>query len=523
MRVAAIIEAAGALDPAHGRERLQARVAAAVARGASLVVAPELSVTGYLLTREEARAVAEVADGPTVAAIVEALAGEATTVVAGIVEQAPDGSLYNSAVVVSAQGLEATYRKAHLWVDDTVWAVPGDEPGVTMEVGDAIVGLVICADLDLPEPLAVLGRDPAVVAVPTAWPEERTPALAWWVRARDVGATMVVANRVGTERGVRFGGGGCIIAPDGTIVASRDGPGVVLADVEARRPRAAPSLGVPRELLSSAGEWSRAALAERAGARWSAIPVGRRVGAMRLARPVAVEDLRAILEGQPNAAELLVLPALTVEHDDELGWLEPWSRVAGCRVVALVHMPGGERRVLDTASDLRAAPNDAPVVLPGGVAVAGAEGLLDWRIARRAAEAGAWLLLVSIVRVDPELAPVLRPLTTSELAPRDGDPRAPFRLSLARAIESDLVVAVAAVEPGGAGPTIAGVVAPGGRDGLGTVAVAPLGGVATLVVDQALTDALDARPAWRRRRPALYRRAMTARAAVTRGPSLRER
>lgn len=521
MRVAAIVESAGAVDPAHGRERLQARVAAAVAQGASLVVAPELSVSGYVLTREEARAVAEPADGPTVAAIVEALAGAPTTVIAGIVEQAQDGSLHNSAVVVSARGLEATYQKAHLWVDDTVWAVPGDEPGPTVEVDGVVVGVVVCADLDLPEPLAVLARDPAVVAVPTAWPSERTPALAWWVRARDVGATMVVANRVGAERGVRFGGGGCVVAPDGTMLAVRDDPGVVVADVATRRSASASSLGVPTELLSSAGEWSRSTLTGRAGAPWPAIPIGRGVGAMRLEHPVGLESMCRIIERAHRDAELIILPALSAARSEELDSLRRCAREHGRRVVALVDAPRGERWVLDTASDEVSRADEVPSLLTGGIALAGAEGLLDWRVARRAAEAGAWLLATSLGELGPELTPVHRPPTASELPPGDDDPRAPFRLSLARAIESDLLVAVAAVEPAHVRAALSGVAAPGGSDELGVVAVAPTEGVGVLVVDEELGGYLDARPAWRRGRPALYRRAMAARASVASGAPLR--
>ena len=95
--------------------------------GADLVVLPELCSSGYVFnTREEARMLAEeIPDGPSCRAWADAAARHGMHIVAGIAER-EGHALYNSAVVVSPQGVIGTYRKNHLWADENLFFEPGE-------------------------------------------------------------------------------------------------------------------------------------------------------------------------------------------------------------------------------------------------------------------------------------------------------------------------------------------------------------------------------------------------------------
>jgi predicted amidohydrolase len=87
---------------------------------ARIIVLPELMTSGYVFESvEEARGMAEPADGPTVSAWTEFAARHGRVIVGGFAELGDDGAIYNSAAVAGPDGLLAVYRKTHLW--DAVW------------------------------------------------------------------------------------------------------------------------------------------------------------------------------------------------------------------------------------------------------------------------------------------------------------------------------------------------------------------------------------------------------------------
>ncbi len=91
---------------------------AAATEGADLIVLPELASSGYVFSdSEEAQRCAEDPDdGPTVRALRDVCAAHGCHIVAGLNER--DGDCrHNSAILVSADGRLATYRKLHLYFD----------------------------------------------------------------------------------------------------------------------------------------------------------------------------------------------------------------------------------------------------------------------------------------------------------------------------------------------------------------------------------------------------------------------
>ena len=205
-----------------------AAAAAAAADGATIVVLPELSASGYVFRDEaEARALAEHADGPTAAGWARLARERGVTVVGGICELGDDGLLYNSALVVDASGLRACYRKAHLWDAEKLVFTPGSGRPPVVETAGTALAVVICYDVEFPEWVrlpALAGAQ--LLCVPANWPAQRRPVGERpmdVVRAQAAAAVnrmfIAVCDRVGRERGVDWVGGSVIIDPDGWPLA----------------------------------------------------------------------------------------------------------------------------------------------------------------------------------------------------------------------------------------------------------------------------------------------------------------
>lgn len=184
------------------------------ADGADLVVLPEMAATGYLFPGPDAvRPVAEAADGPTAAALCEVAGRRRAWIVAGFPEVDGD-ALYNSALVISADGeVAGVYRKTLLFAADEMWATPGAGAYPVFDTGSGRFGVGICMDLNDPRFVAwVADSDIDVLAFPTNWLEEGGDVHRYWMARlarRRVG--LVAANTYGEEFGVGFSGRSAIL------------------------------------------------------------------------------------------------------------------------------------------------------------------------------------------------------------------------------------------------------------------------------------------------------------------------
>lgn len=225
----------------------------AVEQGATLVVLPELSNTGYMFeSREEAFALSEpISDGPTVKAWSEIAAKRKLHLVAGICERA-GSKLFNSAVLIGPSGYIGTFRKVHLWNEENLYFEPGDLGFPVYHTAIGRIGMAICYDGWFPETYrlaALQGAD--VVCVPTNWVpipgqapgREAMANILAMAAAHSNSIYIACADRVGTERGQPFEGQSLIVGHTGWPVAgpaSRDKEEIIIADValgEARRAR----------------------------------------------------------------------------------------------------------------------------------------------------------------------------------------------------------------------------------------------------------------------------------------------
>lgn len=200
-----------------------------IAQGADIVVLPELSTSGYVFDSvAEARSLAIRANDELFDSWAQlAATRQDCVIVAGFAELGDDDLLYNSAVVITAAGVQGVYRKVHLWNEEKRFFEPGTSAPLTVKTAHGVLGVMICYDLEFPEwtRLAALAGV-ELLAVPTNWPlmekpaEERLAEIQIAMAAARVNRMAIAcADRSGVERGVAWSEGTVFIGADGWIVS----------------------------------------------------------------------------------------------------------------------------------------------------------------------------------------------------------------------------------------------------------------------------------------------------------------
>ena len=239
-------------DVERNRKKMLEMVGKALDQNARLIVTPECGNGGYMFNnRQEAFKCSEpIPGGPTVTALEDVARQRNGYIVSGIIEQ--DGDLlYNTAALIGPEGYIGKYRKTHLWDVDKTLYEPGDMGFPVFNLPFGRVGMSICWDNWFPEVnriYAAQGVD--IVCHPTGWvivpglvgPENPLWAYNTMAQAHHNGMFIVCANRIGTERGVGFGGCSCICGVPGFIQgpASADEEEILVAQLnimDARRKR----------------------------------------------------------------------------------------------------------------------------------------------------------------------------------------------------------------------------------------------------------------------------------------------
>lgn len=220
-------------------EKMTARLRETAAAGAVLTIFPECASTGYCFENlDEARPCAETIPGPTTEAMAQTCAELGVFAIFGLLEQAPEGGVFNALALVGPEGVVGSYRKVHLpYLGVDMFATFGDRPFAVHDAGGLRVGMNICYDSAFPESsraLTLLGAD--LIALPTNWPPgaECVAENAINTRAMENAVYYAAVNRVGTERGFTFIGKSRICAPTGkTLAVGSDSEEEILyADVE---------------------------------------------------------------------------------------------------------------------------------------------------------------------------------------------------------------------------------------------------------------------------------------------------
>jgi predicted amidohydrolase len=262
MRVAAAQLTPVLGDPEGNLEACVSAVREASLLDCSLVVLPECAVSGYVFDdRSSALAAAETPDGPVTARLIEACRETDLHCVVGVLEREGD-TLFNTAILLCADGVIGRYRKTHLpclGVDRFVER--GQGPLTAYDTALGRIGIEICYDLRFPEVTRSLALDGAfLVAVPTNWPVNAEPLADFVIRARaaENRMFMVAANRAGTERGVSFVGWSQVVDPRGDRLAELDRRAFGLAHAEID-----PKEAAVKKLVVRPGEYEVSLFADR--------------------------------------------------------------------------------------------------------------------------------------------------------------------------------------------------------------------------------------------------------------------
>ncbi len=214
-----------------------------------LIVLPELFASGYFFeSTEQAHSLSESAtEGETVQRMKRWSRETGATIVGGLPERDGD-EFYNSAVVVTPRGWLGTYRKTHLFYEETQHFSPGDTGFQVWTVTDRNnrsyrLGAMVCFDWFFPESartLALRGAD--IIAHPSNLVLPHCPR-SMPIRALENHVFTATANRTGTESNGRetleFIGQSLICSPGAETLAAARGQeeGVITARIDPRSAR----------------------------------------------------------------------------------------------------------------------------------------------------------------------------------------------------------------------------------------------------------------------------------------------
>jgi predicted amidohydrolase len=222
-------------DLSANADTIEARIREAVKVGADIIVLPELATSGYMFAdADEARAAALAPTDPDIAKW-SAAAGN-SIVISGFCELGDDAKLYNSAVMVDADGVVACYRKTHLWDREKLIFTPGDVVPPVVKTKHGAIAVMVCYDLEFGELTRRVVLDRAeLIAAPVNWPlfprpegEHPGEVITAMSTARTNKVAIACCDRAGVERGQQWTEGTAIIDPDGWVVAAA-GPGAAMA------------------------------------------------------------------------------------------------------------------------------------------------------------------------------------------------------------------------------------------------------------------------------------------------------
>lgn len=230
LRAAAVVMRSGFGKIDENLGKMKQFIRQAESSGVKLICFPEMNITGYALKKEIAR-YAEPVPGSSTREVQRMAREHGVTVLAGLAEKTPQGTIAITQVVVSPEGDVGTYRKLHLSQAERGIFAAGREIPVFRAAGTTF-GLQLCYDAHFPELSTLLALKGAeVLCMPHASPppessdEKRERWLRYLcARAYDNSVYVVACNQTGDGGvGTTFSGVALVLDPRGEILGETIG------------------------------------------------------------------------------------------------------------------------------------------------------------------------------------------------------------------------------------------------------------------------------------------------------------
>nr|WP_319376151.1 agmatine deiminase family protein [uncultured Methanoregula sp.] len=224
-------------DMDENQKKALERVEAAARSGARIICLPELYRSRYFPQHVGAdlSELAEFIPGKSTEFFSSLAIRLGVVIIVPILQKTPGGRIYNSAVVIDADGsVSAPYHKVHIPQDPGFFEKEYFYPGEAYRVFPTKFGriaVLICFDQWFPEAARCVALDGAeIVFYPTAigHPDANTPAEGNWQEAWELiqrshaianSVHVAAVNRVGQEGEIRFFGGSFVCDAFGKIIA----------------------------------------------------------------------------------------------------------------------------------------------------------------------------------------------------------------------------------------------------------------------------------------------------------------
>lgn len=204
----------------------------AKAKGADLVVFPELWTCGYYL--ETFDFLAAIKENEKILSKFTELAKETETVIILPLPQKIGEKIYIGLYVIEKTGeIICDYQKSFLWGREQNYFTNGERRYKAINTSVGRIGVLICYDIEFPEPSRLLALDGAqIIFVPSVW---SIPAQNRWdiqLPARALDNTVFIAGINNTGEGAC--GHSKVVSPFGEVLAegSRDDEEVVICDID---------------------------------------------------------------------------------------------------------------------------------------------------------------------------------------------------------------------------------------------------------------------------------------------------
>ncbi len=142
-----------------------------VADKADIIVFPELWTTGYYLSKQVFEQLAETQEGPTIDRLREEALKAKSVVISSFAEKDVDGQLFISAAIIDQNGeLLGVLRKSLLWGRESDIFKMGEIRYPIIETKFAKIGVLICYEMEFPEPSRLLALEGAeLILCPSVW------------------------------------------------------------------------------------------------------------------------------------------------------------------------------------------------------------------------------------------------------------------------------------------------------------------------------------------------------------------